>query len=292
MRVSAKRIAKGLYWDRAWSLVEGCSPVSAGCDHCWAARQAHMRASNPNEGIRAANAGLATAEGWIPGVVRERWDKLEEPLLNSTPTVYAIWTDLFHEAVKDDFIKAAWGTMNLCPQHLFLILTKRADRMFSVVTSIYGSAMAKPQPNIWLGVTAETGKRFHERGWKLINTPAAIRFLSLEPLMAYVTVSDYDICKCGDWRHNHDSDGRCLVCRDSHSQPFPPCKKYALSHPYFDWVIMGAEKGPGARPMDLDWARKVRDDCAAAGVPLFYKGDGKSMELDGELIQQFPELKR
>ena len=104
---SQKRIDAGLYWDRAWGLVEGCSPVSPGCDHCWAGAQAHIRACQKNEKIKTANEGLTDDHGTFNGTVRFRHDLLDLPFETKKPTVWSIWTDLFHEGVQEKSISDA-----------------------------------------------------------------------------------------------------------------------------------------------------------------------------------------
>lgn len=138
---SQKRIDAGLYWDRAWGLVEGCSPVSPGCDHCWAGAQAHIRACQKNEKIKTANEGLTDDHGTFNGTVRFRHDLLDLPFETKKPTVWSIWTDLFHEGVQEKSISDAISIMHISPNHIFLALTKRVERMkrvMSVLNSFHG----------------------------------------------------------------------------------------------------------------------------------------------------------
>lgn len=240
-----ERIAKGLYWDRAWSLVGGCSNVSPGCDNCWAAREAHTRAGQQNQKIRNRYTGLTTAAGRWNGQIRMLDDNLDLPMRIKKPTVWAVWNDLFHEKVHDGFILDAFARMEFANQHTFLILTKRADRMLEFFNTYEGNGW--PLPNVILLVTVENQEQANLRLPLLIKTPAAARGVSVEPMLGSVDVS--------------------LWFYSGYIEP-----------PYddvLDWVICGGESGPGARPVHPEWVRDLRDQCVSAGVPYFFKQWGE-----------------
>jgi protein gp37 len=220
-------------------------------------------------------------------------------------------SDLFNEKVSNGFIVDVFNVMNACPQHQFMILTKRSKRMREwyrwVSTPFIGSpnqgclpAMCDrwewPLPNVWIGVSVEDQPTADERISDLQATPAARRFVSLEPCLAPVIFKDEWLMSCHDCGNEgsiaYDSKPGTIagrLCLDACEKRGNPAS--------ISLVIMGCESGPHARPMELDWARQVRDACVAAKVPYFLKQANiggklvKMPELDGKAWDQLPEVK-
>lgn len=228
-------------WTNAtWSPVRGCSIVSKGCTNCYAMKQAH-RFAGPGgkyEGLtRMSNGGPV----WT-GEVRVVPEMLDIPLHWRKPQRVFVnsMSDLFHEDVPDDFIDQVFAVMALCPQHTFQVLTKRPERMLGVLADLYGK---RPLRNVWLGVSVEDQATANERIPLLLETPAAVRWVSAEPLLEEVIIFSLD--------------GPVDV-PDGMSSPL-------------HWIVVGGESGHGARAFDVAWARSIVEQCKAAGVPVFMK---------------------
>ncbi|RWD32543.1 MAG: phage Gp37/Gp68 family protein, partial [Mesorhizobium sp.] len=186
--------------------------------------------------------------------------------------------DLFAENVPDEWILDVFTVMAAADHHTYQVLTKRADRMREFLSrrdlldDIYANwytftgkpreVYSWPLHNVWCGVSAEDQKRADERVPDLLATPAAIRFASAEPLLGPI-----DFTAIRDDGTGVDDTLRGLVFCQGRNEP-------ALT-PRLDWIIVGGESGPGARPMHPDWARSIRDQCAATGVPFFFKQWGE-----------------
>jgi protein gp37 len=271
------------YQGAVWNPTTGCTRVSAGCDNCYAF-EAHDKRYAHNLGVAKAHG--ETRAGLEDGGVRHDWPQLvgvkgglmrapqydlpfsrvqlmEErvaaPLRVRRPTCYFVdsMADLFHEDVSFDFLDGVFNTMGRATQHRFLILTKRPERMREYVSIFYGDrdTLEDPWPNIWLGTSVEDQASADKRIPELLATPAAVRFLSCEPLLGPVVLKPQLVP--GGW-------------------PVPPEPRG------IQWVIVGGESGSRARPMDLAWARSLRDQCAAAGVSFFMKQMGsKPSDHDG-----------
>lgn len=276
-------IATGIEWtDLTWNPVVGCTRVSAGCDNCYAIRQVHRMGANPNAKVKAANAELTRYKerglDWS-GQVRCVPDRLELPLKLKKPQRIFVnsLSDLFHEQVPVEFIDQVFAVMARAPQHQFQILTKRAERMKD-----YCSEGGDPETtlianwplhNVWFGVSVEDQKTADERIPLLLQTPASVRFLSCEPLLGPLDLSK--------WLHpfeiSVDENGRDLGSASGGSD--------------IDWVIVGGESGPDARPMHPDWVRSIRDQCQAAGVPFFFKQNGEWLTEAGIGFDGPPRIK-
>ena len=262
--------------DATWNPVTGCSKISLGCQHCWAEALSHRY-------------GWTTQPWAMPHAaanVQVHPDRLDQPLRWRKPRRIFVnsMSDLFHEAVPDAFLDQVFAIMAMTDRHTFQILSKRPKRMRQYLTNpetprriadvvlhtapshpIYGvravdlyNRSVWPLPNVWLGVSVEDQRRAHERIPLLLDTPASIRFLSCEPLLGPLDLTDFqpfhETCYCQE-----EPDG---------------CKpRFAIGCPEtgIDWVIVGAESGPKARPMNDDWVRSLRDQCQDADVPFFFK---------------------
>lgn len=275
-----------------WNPLAGCSVVTPGCKRCYAMRLAKRLGAMGNPLYAGLTQDTNGGAVWTGEMRKAPRHTLLEPPRRKKPTVYFVnsMSDLFHENVPDEWIDEIFAVMALCPHHTFQVLTKRAVRMrsyfdgarlnklcnaslsFGGTPALVGRA-GIPAANIWLGVSTEDQQRADERIPVLLNTPAAIRFISAEPLLAPV-----DLTK---WLH--DSDCALLdpaLCTCTCSEP----REVSL-----DWVIVGGESGGGYRPMAPEWAYSLRDQCVAAGVPVFIKQmAGKKPIPDDLARREFP----
>lgn len=246
--------SKGQWWGESWNPITGCTKVSPGCKNCYAeAMAARLKAMGLPQYQNVVNNG----KRWT-GEIEFVPSALGKPLRRQKPTTYFVnsMSDLFHVDVKIEWLAAIWQVMAETPQHTHQILTKRARTMriaADVMADRYGLL-----DNIWLGVSIENQQTADERYRFLAKTQAALRFLSVEPLLGQV-----------------DLGGR-------------------LNE--IDWVIVGGESGPNARPIEADWVRLLRDQCQEAEVPFFFKQWGgvnkkaAGRMLDGREWMERPEV--
>jgi protein gp37 len=264
---------------KVWNPVTGCSKISPGCQNCYAERMAKRlrgRCGYPAED---------------PFRVTLHPERLEEPLRWRKPRMIFVCSmgDLFHEDVPEDFIWQLIGKAYEAKHHTFLTLTKRADRMEDILTRSSWWNNDTPQ-NIWLGVTVEN----QEQDWRikhLLNTPAAVRFVSVEPMLGPVDLTAVRLPDHlqPDWAYGmpYGITFDALQLNESHIYD---------SENHLDWVICGSESGPNHRKTKIEWIRDLREQCISANVPFFLKQmeiNGRMVkmpELDGKIWAQFPEV--
>lgn len=252
-----------------WNIITGCSVKSAGCKNCYAMRLAGTRMRQ-----HPSRVGLTqqTAAGPVwNGLVRFNAEWLDQPLRWRRPRMIFVCAhgDLFHEAVPDEWIDRVFTVMALAQQHIFIVLTKRAQRMCNYMITArrrIDAPMVWPLPNVWLGVSVEHQSAAEERVPYLLETPAAVRWVSAEPLLGLVDLTHIVIRRDGDPITELSSGLGDYV--NSLAGNF-------MDSPRIGWVVGGGESGNGARPMHPFWPRKLRNDCAEAGVPFFFKQWGE-----------------
>lgn len=238
--------------DKTVNVAWGCKKVSPGCEHCYAERISAVRASHPNPKIAAMYDGVVDVEGhWSNRVNMLR----ELPRLsgNGKRIFVGSMTDLFRAGITDDFLIRLWRWMEGYPQHTFQILTKRTERMANLLNRHFPN----PLPHVWGMTTVCNQSEADEKIPHLLRAPLAVRGISVEPMLRAVDL--------GEWLFPPERTG----------VSYGGLPEEVAGAPLLDWVICGGETGPGARPMHPDWVRGLRDQCAAAGVPFFFKGWGE-----------------
>lgn len=287
-----------------------CVKVSAECKNCYAERFNQRGMPAHGTGLPFTVLNTEKVEMFLnPGI-------LEQPLKWKRPRTIFVCsqTDLFGEFVPDELIDRVFTVMALCPQHRFLVLTKRAERMHRYITGdgapddesmrdrmdeaaqefeACHADMSHPErwplPNVWLGVTAGTQKSWDERAPWLCKTPAAKRFVSCEPLLEEINTRFPSGASLVDFPAGFQNWTEAKREEWIQMQARATCMTRAEIG--IDWVIVGGESGPGARPMHPDWARSLRDQCVAAGVPFHFKqwgewqnGSGLNPANDGVVL--------
>jgi protein gp37 len=300
--------------EKTWNPIVGCSLASPGCTNCYAMKMAGRLEAMGQSQYQGTTQRTKNGFAWT-GVVNVAPDSVFlAPLQRKIPTTYFVnsMSDMFHPSVPDYVIDRVFAIMALTPWHTYQVLTKRADRMRAYLTGrdidaridsfmdeIIGEhvdplnrrsddiratapsveyATGTPLSNVWLGVSTEDQARADERIPDLLATPAAVRFLSCEPLLGRVDLTaigmqttdpiGFDVM-LGKVIHKDDGDQRTLGQK-------------------VDWVIVGGESGSGARLTHSDWVILLRDQCAVAGIPFFVKqlSSGGSKAIKD--IEQFP----
>jgi protein gp37 len=324
--------------DSTWNPITGCSIVSKGCTNCYAMKLAGTRLQHHPS--RAGLTKMTNAGPVWTGEVRfnEQW--LDQPLRWRRPRKIFVCAhgDLFAEGVPDEWIDRVFAVMALCPQHTFQILTKRPARMRGYIGEvratwtkrgppvpgserIYDAALAVtgeewlpatpaewPLPNVWLGVSAEDQATADERIPHLLATPAAVRFVSAEPLLGPIDFEPW-LPWPGD---APEVAGKSWGCQDCDSDRGCDCPLGKAVHNYeegptgedgapswiaetrltLDQIIVGGESGPNARPMHPAWARSIRDQSQAAGAAFFFKQMTRKEPIPSDLlVREWPHAK-
>jgi len=297
--------------DMSWNPCRGCSRVSEGCRHCYAELMA-ARFSEP--GLWGHGFAEMTQHGprWT-GRVEPIPSKLDEPLrLRKPQRIFVNSTsDLFHEALPFKDIAAVYNVMAAADRHQFQVLTKRPERRLEFFRWLsdemswphLGDALRVsmevewPLPNVWEGTSIEDQKTADERIPLLLQTPAAVRFVSYEPALGPVVFDEEWLSgeNVGESRYACDEEtsvGYPESCRN-----FPGCvgcepRPTGPFVPGLDLVIVGGESGRGARPCDIEWIRSVADQCREAGVPVWVKQDnGPRPGMQGRIPDDLWALK-
>ena len=243
--------------ERTWNVVTGCDRVSPGCDNCYALSLAARLKAMGSRRYQVDGHPVTSGPGFG---LQLHHDLVDAPRHWRKPAVVFVnsMSDLFHERIPFDFLRAVFATMEATPQHTYQVLTKRATHLTRVAPRLPWP------PNVWMGVTVENQAAVSRRAARLLRVPAAVRFLSVEPLIERVDLTGV------------------LEARDI----------------TIDWVIAGGESGPRSRPCETEWLRSLRDECMFYGVPFFLKqlggwpdkrGHDQAL-LDGRLWREMPEV--
>jgi protein gp37 len=255
--------ASSIEWtDATWNPTTGCSEVSAGCDHCYAKVLAHGRLSGVYGKVLPV---VDTPENRADTFAVRLWpDRLRDPASWQKPRMVFVnsMSDLFHWDVPEEYVRRIFEAMLQVDRHTYQVLTKRPARMRRFVernADLFPGGMVPA--HVWMGTSVENQYAVH-RVRQLRGVPAAIRFLSCEPLLGPLDLlADF-------FRPLSLSETPAAALNDG-------CTDGVAPRGEIHWVIGGGESGIGARPMRADWARSLRDQCAAAGVPFFFKQWGE-----------------
>lgn len=256
--------ATGIEWtERTWNPWHGCTKVSPGCDNCYMFREKKQYGQDPEMVVRSKTKFFDPLKWARAGV-------------ESALVFTCSWSDFFHKA-GDEWRREAWEIIKATPQFTYQILTKRPSRIVRHLPADWGAGY----PNVWLGTSAESHEWAERRIPLLLDIPAAVHFVSAEPLLDSINFQEL----CTAPGHTLDAlSGRGTDDRGVYA-------RRALK-----WVIVGGESGPGARPMDEEWARWIKDGCEATGVAFFLKQLGGHPDprakglavIDGERFTQMP----
>lgn len=246
--------------DNTWNPWRGCTKISPGCANCYMFTDQRRYGRDPAEVVRTKTWGDPF-----------KWQKAAEAAGRTELVFTCSWSDWFHKDA-DPWREEAWAVVKKCKNLTFQILTKRADRIKDNLPSDWGQGY----PNVWLGVSVENQKCAGERIPKLLGVPAAVRFLSCEPLLGPVNLSKFHIgwSRCPSCNQASDPNEEQPLGSEIYCSGCGNPNRLPVDGHHLHWVIVGGESGHEARTFRQEWARSLRDQCKAAGIALFMKQMG------------------
>jgi protein gp37 len=288
--------------DHTFNPWEGCQKVGPGCDHCYAE-------------ARNARFGGGSAPNWGPGAPRRRtsvsnwrkpiaWNAAHAEFFATTGRRQRVFcaslADVFDNAVDPAWRRDLFRLIDETPNLDWLLLTKRIGNAHEMIVEARGLAGFQwyGQANVWLGATIVNQEEADRDIPKLLETPAAVRFLSMEPLLGKTNLTDISDGHADStipreyWVDDFDTDDSppAVGHNTLSGERWQRFGDWRHHGPRIDWVIVGGESGRGARPMHPDWARSLRDQCAAAGVPFLFKQWGEygfRADLREDVMREF-----
>lgn len=268
--------------DETINPIVGCSKISPGCQNCYAEKMAWRLKCMGNPKYQ----DVIDRNGWTGQIHCDLGQFHSLP--KSPKKVFVVsMGDLFYENISDGSIAMVFYAMRDYPQHTYIVLTKRPGRMKFFFKRKISPNCIKGIPNLWLGVTAENQKEANRRVGILSRIQAAILLVSVEPMLGEVDLTYFKCPGCGKVYHWHQSRKavrlNCPGCWEE-----IPCDTAHKHRVKPGWVICGAETGPGARPMKLEWARDLRDQCKRDNIPFFFKSAGKQETPSDLMVREFP----
>jgi protein gp37 len=244
-------ISKGRYWDEGVQLIDGCTPCSPGCDHCWSAAIGSRFCKCDSDGNP-----FFVENGRFTGDIKVWPDRLKR-FNTRKPKVFSLWNDLFHKGVSDSFQYEVYRAMILNKQNTYLVLTKRP----TIMADFFSPKKCFTLPSfegIWHGLTVCNQQEADEKIPIFLQVPGK-KFLSIEPMLGAMDINNLPSAS-GYGRHLDALDGGCVGADIPGS---------------IGSVILGGETGAGARPLHPDWVRSIRNQCQSAGVNFFFKQWGE-----------------